>query len=221
MSRADAGDVSLPSLQVRMCIMMSAYRPPLLIALAFLALLGGCTNTVTQAYLYRSGIQGTFAYAAGDRDMAVVVVGNPFSIGKAELDRFIVDSMQGRNRPPATHFTTAPGASARPGYSIVVLLNPPMFFNSQDACRSTAGIPTAPSGGRLQARMIFCAKDLILTEVTGNLPAMARPTEGGFAAMIGAMTRDIVPEREPNSDNDAEPLLRSELNGVLLAGWQH
>ena len=187
-----------------------------LFALAALMLFGGCTETMTQAYMYRSGIQTSFAYAAGGRDMAVVVVGNPFKVPKEALDRVVIDSMQGRNRPPATNFTTTPGESSRPGYRIVVVLNPSTSFDSHDACGNAGAIPTGPADGRLRALMVFCAKDIIYSEVKGSIPAVEMPTEGGFRALIGALTMDIVPEREPNSDNEV-PLPRSAIEGAQLA----
>lgn len=177
------------------------------LALASLALASGCANTVTQAYLHRSGVPNSFAYAAGGRDMAVVVSGNPFAAPQAELNRVVVDAMQGRNQGPQTHFTLAPGETARPGYRILVALNPPVSFSAQNAC-GPSGIPTVPATDTVRALMVFCAKDTILSEVSGRVPATARPLDGDFVALIGAMTRELIPIEDPDTDDNNELLIR-------------
>jgi len=178
-----------------------------ILALAFLTLAGGCANTVTQAYLHRSGVPNSFAYAAGGRDMAVVVSGNPFAVTQAEVSRVVADAMQGRNHGPRTHFTVTPGETARPGYRILVALNPPVAFSTQNAC-GPSGIPAVPATDTVRALMIFCAKDTILSEVSGRVPATLRPLDGDFAALIGAMTRELIPIEDPDTDDNNELLIR-------------
>lgn len=189
---------------------MSGYlarRCPVFLTLAALLLLAACGNTTaTQAYLHRSGVPNSFVYAAGGRDMAVVVVGNPFPVPKGDLDRFVADSMQGRNHGPRTHFSAMPGESARPGYRIVVVLNPSLSFSAPDACGNPAAIPSGASAARLRVLMVFCAKDTILSEVTGSVPAMALPQDGLFRDLIGAMTWELVPNDDTDTDEN-EPLL--------------
>jgi hypothetical protein len=146
----------------------------------------------------------SFMYAASGRDMEVVVAGNPFTMSKNEVDRVVVDSMQGQNNGPLTHFTLSPGQDSKLGYRIVVALNPPASFPAADACTSNPGtIPTTPTGGRLRALMAFCAKDSILSEATGSVVPVARPTDGDFGPLMAALIRDLVPAREPNDDSQS------------------
>jgi hypothetical protein len=187
----------------------TSFRLAAVLAVMSVTFLGGCSSTMTQAYLHRSGVPNSFAYAAGARDMTVVVVGNPFAVPKGELDRFVADAMQGRNHGPVTHFTTTPGDSARPGYRIVVALNTPMAFDAHDACGDVGTIPAAPPTERLRAVMAFCAKDTILSEVTGSVPHTLRPGDGKFGELIGAMTWELVPVDDPDSGDNNMLIVRA------------
>jgi hypothetical protein len=175
-------------------------RASRLLPLALVAALGGCSSTVTQHWSYRSGVNNTFTYAASGGEMEVVVVGNPFNVPKADVDRFVTDSMQGHNYGPPTHFTTTPQRS-RPGYRVVVVLGPPVSFSGDEACSGT--FPTVPSrpADVLNALMVFCSKDTVMSESSGRVVASPRPDVGAFGPLMAAMTRDLIPFQDRDSDD--------------------
>ncbi|MSO54870.1 MAG: hypothetical protein EXQ90_07105 [Rhodospirillales bacterium] len=62
--------------------------PLVLVTLA----LSACSATVGSLIpqYYRTGIQSSFAYWGGGRDMTVHVIGNPFTLPKVDVDKAVV-----------------------------------------------------------------------------------------------------------------------------------
>jgi hypothetical protein len=97
-----------------------------------------------------------YGYAAGRHDLTTVIVGNPFDIDQAELDRRLVDML---NESPdflqPTHFTTTPGSSARPQYRAVFLFNRQIVLPGL-ACRAPEQVPAADLGATTRLVAVFC-----------------------------------------------------------------
>ena len=175
-------------------------------ALALLALaLSACSATVGNLIpqYYRPGIQSSFAYGGGGRDMTVIVHGNPFSLPKAEVDQIVVDAMQGQNAPPPTHFTTTPSANARPNYRVVTLFNPPLSQSSSALCGDPSRLVSTPRGdGRLRLLTAFCVSENLMSDVASNLPSVTSPRDPAFRSMIARATFALIPLNDPYDSGD-------------------
>ena len=146
------------------------------------------------------GVLGTFIYAGADRDMRTVVVGNPFSAPKAEVDQAITDNMQGRNYGLPTHFTTTPGETARPGYSVVIMFDPPQGMAKDDICGETGKRLPEPPGDRIRMLTGFCAGDGLLSWVIASISRVATPTDPAFGNLVAQSTRNLLPYRDDDPD---------------------
>jgi hypothetical protein len=194
-------------------------------ALLFL-LLGGCAaTTVTPVYLHRSGVAGTFVYAASGRDMQVDVFGNPFNAPGDHVAQFVVDSMQGQNHGPVTHFTSFAGPGSQPGYRIVVVLEGPVSMSADAVCGlnpfpAPAAVPPAnappvpapapgPAPDMIRALMVFCAKGDVMSETSGRVAYTPRPEDGNFGPLMAAMIRELIPFQDRDSDNKRDMFMRS------------
>jgi hypothetical protein len=102
-------------------------------------LLSACSNQGVRLYGRGSAggyDAGEFGYAAGGRDLRVIIVGNPFGGDQAAFGRVVTDAMQGRNLGPQTNFTTTPGPSAREIYRVVMVFDPPNGLSADTTCQS-------------------------------------------------------------------------------------
>src|SRR3954463_1960233 len=65
-----------------------------------------------------------FSAAAGGRDLATEVYGNPFPMDQISFDQTVTELMQGKPFGPPPHFTTTPNHSSTRRYKVVMVFNP-------------------------------------------------------------------------------------------------
>lgn len=167
------------------------------IAVMALAACGDQIVQVTGQRMTGSYNAGEFGYAAGGRDLRVIVVGNPFGGDQAAFQRAVTDAMQGRNHGQQTNFTTNPGPSARADYRVVMVFNPPGNLIADKICQSDpASVPTTPGGGTAVTLVgVFCRADRSLTQVRGEVDAAAGIDDPVFAALVGQSTQALFPSK--------------------------
>lgn len=185
-------------------------RPGTVLLSALLLAACGQPVRLTQQEASPSYTAGEFAYAAGGRELKVVVAGNPFGGDRASFEQAVTDAMQGRHWGPATVFTSAPGPSARPAYGVVMLFNPPSSLTGGRLCRDEpSALPVAPAGDRLVLFAAFCRSGGLLTEVKGSIPAVAGPEDPLFAELVGQVTNGLFPPlRRREGDRRCPPWMR-------------
>ncbi len=162
------------------------------ILLAFAA----CGNQVVRLSKQTMGgsySAGEFGYAAGDRDLRVVIVGNPFGGDQATFERAVTDAMQGRNHGQQTNFTTSPGPNAREIYRAVMVFDPPKNLTGDKVCQSdSSSLPTAAGEGTAVTLIaVFCRSQRSLTRVRGDIGAAAGPDDPAFVALVGQSTQAL------------------------------
>jgi len=140
---------------------------------------------------------GDFGYAAGGRDLRVVIVGNPFGGDQAAFERAVTDAMQGRNHGQETNFTTSPGPSARAEYRAVMVFNPSNNLVGGTVCqRDPTSLPTAAGEGTAVALVaVFCLSEQSLTQVRGDIDAAVGPDDPNFAELVGQSTQALFPSK--------------------------
>ena len=174
------------------------WNPLLLLAIALT--LGGCGQVMTQAHHYGTSIHARFQYAGAGRDFTTVIIGNPFSVPKETFDRIVTDAMQDRHFGAVTHFTTTPAANARRKFRMVMMFDPPRALAGVALCGDVAALPPSRADGRLRLLTAFCARDYLEVEVAASMPRVDSPEAPAFGGMIGAVMRDLLPDRDPGEE---------------------
>ncbi|HYG90482.1 MAG TPA: hypothetical protein VD978_29955 [Azospirillum sp.] len=153
--------------------------------------------------------RGEVAYAASNRDLRVVIHGDPFGMDPQSFGHLVTDSMQNRISGVHTNFTTMPNQTTRPEYSVVLAFNPAQTMLSSYLC-SGQPIQTSPPGGPIVVQGAFCRDTGLfglfggaglfglfgggaLTSATGWLDSPREPTDPDFKALIGNMTQALFP----------------------------
>jgi hypothetical protein len=186
--------------------MKTSFKPCLAVAVAASVAVAGCASAVLMQSSNDTrttpGLLGTFIYAGAGRDMRTVVLGNPFSAPKAEVDRVVTDAMQGRNNGPPTHFTTTPSENAQAGYSVVMMFDPPRGMPKKEICDDTGRPSPEPPDERIRLLTGFCAGEELLSWVVASISRVAAPTDPAFANMVSQSTRNLIPTSDDDPDGD-------------------
>lgn len=181
---------------------MMAFRPMAAVAAAALVV-SACTGEIMTSQLYRANSDGFFRYGAGRGEMLAVVIGNPFPISKDVLDHAVTDAMQGNHNGPMTRFSTDPGPKADRNQRVVVAFNTPTAMHPRTLCGNPAAIPTtAPVADKLRAEVAFCVESDLYSDVNISIPAVASPNDPRFRHMIASAMWELIPTRDPLSDNN-------------------
>jgi hypothetical protein len=183
--------------------------------LAFLATLalsglGGCSGTGVIDYVhlepgYRSQ---QFAYAAGGRDLAVDIQGNPFAMPKEEFDATVTAAMQGAHFGQPTNFTTSPGDSAREGYRVRLLFNGPGASSGRIVCAGEpAIIGPSPESGTVRLLAAFCGGDYPLSYLSAHVSGIQDAHDPAFRAFMRQVTTNLFPpqNRQEQDRNGCVP----------------
>ena len=160
-------------------------------------LLVGCGAPTTMSRVHVAGVPSLFAYAAGGRDMQTVVVGNPFPVPTAEVEKAITDAMQGNHYGPPTRFTTDPSAHTRAGYRIVIMFDPPHTLPNRVVCGDTERLSADPNGERLRLITAFCVKDSLKSEVVATMAPVASPHAPELGDLIASSMWLLIPAIDP------------------------
>ena len=166
-------------------------------AVTGLALVSACGAELSQSFVHRSGVPSAFSYGAGGRDILTVILGNPFAMPKAETDEAVIDSIQGMNSGPATHFTTRQSENARAPYRIVILFDPPKTLVWRDLCGEAAALASEARDGRLHASIAFCVNESLYAHVDSSIPSTGSPDDPAFRKMMGRAAYLLIPPWDP------------------------
>ena len=167
-------------------------------SLAMALMLGACSGSrvvsdnVSTAY---SPLE--FSAAAGGRDLATEVYGNPFPMDQTSFDQTVTDLMQGKHFGPPTHFTTTPDASANRLYKVVMVFNPAENIVNTRICGGGPIATDNQPGQPIRLQAAFC-RGGTLTSTNGWAPAVASPQEPAFRDLITDTTFELFPLRDPN-----------------------
>ncbi|MEM7226814.1 MAG: hypothetical protein AAF495_27835 [Pseudomonadota bacterium] len=175
-------------------------RKAILAVALFGTLAAGCSGPTTVSGVIDSAYTPELInYAAGSGGMPVTVVGNPFPVPKAELDKIITSTMEvsyfGQRMP---FFTERPPEFRSP-YYIVLIFNPQLGVNNQALCVNP-NQPTAVEPGRLRMMGVLCSSDRRLTSTTGGVAALDDPSAPAFRQLIAQMTYELLPPYTERND---------------------
>jgi hypothetical protein len=134
------------------------------------------------------------AYAASDRDLRVIIHGNPVGGSPQAFARTVTDAMQNKIMGVRSNFTTTPNETARRDYAVVLAFNPAETMLNSALCRGGA-IPTRPPGGTLIVQSAFCRSGGALTSATGWLDEPRGIDDPGLRDLIAGLTFSLFPTR--------------------------
>lgn len=179
------------------------------LALAALVLVAACAGTVrlTQLNITPTYSPNEFAYAAADRDLHVVIVGNPFGGDQAAFESAVTDAMQGRHWGQPTNFTTTPGENARLAFRVVLIFDPQVGMNSARQCREEmVGVQTVPRDDEIEISAAFCREENLRTRIRGRVSGATGPQDPVFRELVGQVTNGLFPpERNRNRGGRCPP----------------
>ncbi|PWC87796.1 hypothetical protein TSH100_09570 [Azospirillum sp. TSH100] len=169
---------------------------PLLAALLLGAsALAACTNErVVASEPTPAYTRSEVAYAANDRDLRVVLHGNPFGLPPDRFAEKVLPLMQNRVLGVKTTLTTTPNDTARRDYKVVLAFN--VAENMLNSALCTDGpIPTSPPSGPIVVQGAFCRSGGALTSATGWLDRPQGPDDPDFRSLISDMTFSLFPSQ--------------------------
>lgn len=166
---------------------------------------GACTGEIMTSNLYRANSDSFFRYGASRGEMLAVVVGNPFPVPKAILDRSVTESMQRNHHGPMTVFSTDPGPRADRNFRVVVAFDTPNAMHPRVLCGDPAAVPSRERDGkRIEADVAFCVESDLYSNVDISIPEAESPADPRFRHMIASAMWALIPSRDPLSDNNDE-----------------
>ncbi len=187
--------------------MLSKPRFPakLPLAIAALAALTACTGvTVSRVdYAFQYDPSEASTAGGGDRQMQLVVLGNPFDIPQAQLEKAVIDAMQASSFGVPINFAVKPENpdSSRP-YRVVLAFNPDTIRDPAKLCTMGDGLKTtASAGGRLTLMGAFCSTDIYLSHGIARAGDLAVPGSETFNDMVFQLKTSLFPSQNPHDQS--------------------
>lgn len=207
--------------------MLSKPRVPANLPLTAIALaaLTACTGATV------SRVDRSFQYNAleasaadgGDRQMQVVVLGNPFDILRSELEEATVDSLQSSPSFIPINFAINPENPDpdRP-YRLVLAFNPDGISDPGKLCEVDGDLKTsAGTDGRLTMMGAFCSTDSYLGHGIARASKVDGADSASFDDMVFQLKTSLFPSRNPHdqSAGDLIPASHRSATGAS-APWR-
>lgn len=169
--------------------------PPLAALLLSAAALAACTNErVVASEPTPAYTRSEVVYAASDRDLRVVLHGNPFGLPPDRFAEAVLPHMQNRVLGVRTNLTTTPNDTARRDYKVVLAFNVVENMLNSALC-ADGPIPTSPPGGAIVVQGAFCRSGAALTSATGWLDRPQGTDDSDFRNLISDMTFSLFPSQ--------------------------
>ena len=152
---------------------------------------------------YYSGYKPTvLSYAAAHGGVLVEVQGNPFEVPKDDLERIIVRVMARSHFGPDVAFVTTPPDNFVSPYRVVLLFDSKLGYTALKLCGYDAEANPPQTNGVLRVHAALCANEKPLTSVSGYLTQESSPDDARFRQLIGQITTNLFPPRDPNRGGD-------------------
>ncbi|MDR6770491.1 hypothetical protein [Azospirillum sp. BE72] len=170
--------------------------PPLAALLLGASVLAACSNErVVASEPAPAYTRSEVSYAAGNRDLRVVLHGDPFGLPPERFAEKVLPHMQNRVSGVKTNLTTTPNETARRDYKVVLAFNVAENMLNSSLC-TDGPIPTSPPGGPIVVQGAFCRSGGALTSATGWLDRPQGPDDPDFRSLISDMTFTLFPSRQ-------------------------
>ena len=155
----------------------------------------------------------TLDYIAAKGGMVTEIIGNPFNVSKSELEA-VVNSVLERSHPGQKFpfFSEVPENFPSP-YRIVVLLNQGTAYSGHRLCgesyilqsRQISAAPSAQGPGTVEIAAAFCAREIVLTSVSGRATGVDSVQSRSFRKLLSQVGNELMPRirLDRNGSGDA------------------
>lgn len=184
------------------------YRIPLL--LAGLAALAACVQfgvTVSRVdYAHQYEPLEVSAAGGGERQLKIVVMGNPFGVPQSELERAVVKSMQGRTFGVPVNFAISPtNTDPSRDFRVVVAFNPEGVRDPGKLCAAESNLPSTESEkGILTLMGAFCSTDSYLSHAVARAQDVGGINSEIFDSLVAQLTLSLFPDENPHRRFDGD-----------------
>jgi len=188
--------------------MLSYCRIPF--AVAVLATLVACAQygvTVSRIdYAYQYEPLEITAAGGGDRQLKVVVLGNPFDAPQAELETSVINSMQRRTFGIPVNFAAEPtNTDPNRDYRVVVAFNPEGIRDPGKLCSVGTDLnSTTSNGGVLTLMGAFCSTDSYLSHAIARASDVEGVNSEKLDGLVAQLTLSLFPDENPNRQVDGD-----------------
>lgn len=169
-------------------------------AVVLLGLAGCSSPSVVREGSDSRQVEGLYRYGAGDRDLALIVRGNPFDVPQETLDAAVEHGLDGGGvLQPPTHPRLAPGPSARKGYSLVVDFSGIV----QDPCAPSDSVVVPAQRGSVDLEAAFCVSGQAVRRVRGHT-VVAGPEAPDFQSLMHQVASELFRPDEYQGGNGGD-----------------
>ena len=144
------------------------------------------------------GQYSTYQFAAGNRDLQTVIVGNPFSLKKSEFDNQVTKLMQGNDRGINANFTVAASENMRTGYSAVMMFNPSSGTSLDQMCGDPNKLKSTIRGQQIKVILVFCGPGPI-SAGSATLQSASSISDQKFNQLVRDVTFRMTPNEPPDT----------------------
>ena len=162
--------------------------------------LAACANQILVAAEPQFGVYygpETVWYATKNGEMPAVIVGNPFSLPKPDVDRVVLDSLRLPLWFQPARFVPHSIESKPQGYRLVLFFNASLPGPRGDrAGGDVSDVAVDPLGDRMLVTAVFCARDRFISEIDAWAPALG-PDDRGFPTFLYQVLAGLLPPHNP------------------------
>jgi hypothetical protein len=147
-------------------------------------------------------IQSFYTYAAGDRDLKLTVLGDPFALPPGVFAQIVEEEMPGNGGlQPPTHPRLSPDDRAKRGYQLALAFGGDLDETGAAACAGQGGGTGQASGGVIVVAA-FCVNGRVLSEATGSVVA-DDPHAPAFRQLLAQLATSVFrPDENPAAHGD-------------------
>jgi hypothetical protein len=149
-----------------------------------------------------------YRYGAGDRDLKLSVLGNPFAMPQDAFALAVEEEFPGNGAlQPATRPRLSPDASAKNGFQLALAFGGDLDETGAQACAGQGGSQGPAAGGRVVVVAAFCVNNRVLSEASGQVAAND-PRAPEFRELLGQLSTSLFRPDEPMGPGGGEAPLR-------------
>lgn len=146
------------------------------------------------------------AAGGGDRQLQVVVMGNPFDVPKADLEQAMIQSMQGRTFGVPVNFAIRPtNTDPDRDFRVIVAFNPDGIRDPGKLCEADGEVASvADNDGIVTLMGAFCSTDSYLSHAIARAPDVAGIDAENFDTLVSQLTLSLFPDENPHRKVDGD-----------------
>ncbi len=176
------------------------------LALAGLGILAACAQSgvLVSRVDYANQYEPLEISAAGN--LPVTVIGNPFDAPQADVQRSVVESMQGRTFGVPVNFSVAPNErDPDQRFHVVVAFTNVSGGDPAALCKSGDSFESNATGGGVTTLMgAFCSNDSYLSHAIARRGGVDGPRSELLDSLVAQLTLSLFPDENPNRQVDSD-----------------